>query len=177
MPVTEYVALLRGINVGAIRIAMADLRTEFEALGLGEVSTVLATGNVRFSSDRTDVTALRGEIEAALSARFDYRAYVFLHSRDAIRSALDGYPFPTDQADRHSYILFVADDDVRAELLGAAADLDPAVERVADGDGVLYWDVVKKMTLTSPFGKALGRARYKATTTNRNLRTVRSIIA
>ncbi|GAA1462144.1 DUF1697 domain-containing protein [Williamsia maris] len=174
---TEYVALLRGINVGATRIAMADLRAEFEALGLREVSTVLATGNVRFASDRTDVADLRAEIEAALSARFDYRAYVFLHPRDAIRAALDGYPFPANQPDRHSYVVFVAEDDVRAELLEAAADLDAAVERVADGHGVLYWEVVKKMTLTSPFGKALGRARYKATTTNRNLRTVRSIIA
>lgn len=174
---TEYVALLRGINVGAIRIAMADLRAEFEALGLAEVSTVLATGNVRFASERTDVTSLRTEIEAALSARFDYRAHVFVHTRGAIRSALDGYPFPTDQPDRHSYLVFVADDDVHTELLDVAAGLDPAVERVADGDGVVYWEVVKKMTLTSPFGKALGRARYKATTTNRNLRTVRSIVA
>ncbi len=173
----DYVALLRGINVGGIRIAMADLRTEFETLGFTDVSTVLATGNVRFTSATADTTSMRSQIEAALTARFDYQAFVFVHPRDAVRAVADAYPFVADRPDWHSYVVFVSDDAVRAELLDAAADLDPAVERVADGDGVVYWEVVKKMTLTSTFGKALGKARYKATTTNRNLRTVRSIVA
>ncbi len=173
----EFVALLRGINVSGIRIAMAELRAEFVSLGMDEVSTVLATGNVRFTSDLVDITALRADIETALSVRFEYRAHAFLYSRDAIRAALESYPFETDRPDRHSYVVFVSEDDVRAELLEVATDLDPAVERVADGPGVVYWEVVKKMTLTSSFGKALGRPRYRSTTTNRNLRTVRSILA
>jgi hypothetical protein len=36
--------------------------------------------------------------------------------------------------------------------------------------------VPQKQTLTSVFGKELGKPGYKATTTNRNLRTLRKIL-
>lgn len=45
-PPTRTVALLRGINVGGITIRMADLARVFEDLGLTEVRTILASGNV-----------------------------------------------------------------------------------------------------------------------------------
>ncbi len=40
----------------------------------------------------------------------------------------------------------------------------------------LYWNPPKGMTLDTPFSKVLSRARYKATTTTRNLRTLRLIV-
>jgi uncharacterized protein (DUF1697 family) len=43
---TKYIAFLRGINVGNIRIKMADLKAMFEGLGFQEVKTYLQTGNV-----------------------------------------------------------------------------------------------------------------------------------
>ena len=46
----RYCAFLRGINVGGTKLNMADLKTEFEAAGFTGVITVLATGNVIFSS-------------------------------------------------------------------------------------------------------------------------------
>lgn len=51
------VALLRGINVGkAKRIAMADLRSVFERVGLAEVRTLLNSGNVVFTTTRFTAT-------------------------------------------------------------------------------------------------------------------------
>ncbi len=42
----EYVARMRGINVGrAKRVAMSDLRELLEGLGYGEVRTLLDSGN------------------------------------------------------------------------------------------------------------------------------------
>ena len=46
----RYCAFLRGINVGGTKLKMADLKKEFEAAGFTDVITVLATGNVIFSS-------------------------------------------------------------------------------------------------------------------------------
>jgi uncharacterized protein (DUF1697 family) len=49
----EYVAFLRGINVGGSKsVKMADLRTAFEAMGFQSVRTVLASGNVIFEAER-----------------------------------------------------------------------------------------------------------------------------
>jgi uncharacterized protein (DUF1697 family) len=46
-----YVALLRGINLGARnKVAMADLRELFTELGAEDVSTYVQSGNVVFSS-------------------------------------------------------------------------------------------------------------------------------
>ena len=58
------------------------------------------------------------------------------------------------------------------ELADAAASMDHAADPVARGTGVLYWNPVKGTTVDTPFGKVLGRKSYKATTTNRNLRTL-----
>ncbi|MBE7161801.1 MAG: DUF1697 domain-containing protein [Williamsia herbipolensis] len=169
----EYVALLRGINVGGIRIPMADLRALVTELGHADVSTVLASGNVRFTSDSDDVAALRSQLESALSDRFGYDAFAFVHRRDHVAAVTDAYPF-TERDGVHAYVVFVADPDVLDGLL--AVEIDAEIESVERGDGVVYWSVPQKQTLTSAFGKELGKPGYKATTTNRNLRTLRKIL-
>jgi hypothetical protein len=48
---TQYVALLRGINVGGNNIIkMAEVRSCFEALGFGSVATYIQSGNVLFNA-------------------------------------------------------------------------------------------------------------------------------
>ncbi|MGU3294027.1 DUF1697 domain-containing protein [Williamsia sp. M5A3_1d] len=170
----RYVALLRGINVGGVRVGMSDLRDEFGHLGFTEVRTVLATGNVVFDADDDHTpSSLRELIEPALGKRFGYEAFVFVHTVDHVADVTGAYPF--DESDGvHAYVVFVADDAVLDELLGV--DIDGDVESVARGDGVVYWSVPQKQTLSSAFGKVLGRSAYKATTTNRNLRTLRRIL-
>src|SRR5207344_2213801 len=64
----RYVALLRGINVGGANvIPMTALRASFEALGLLDVTSFIASGNVLFRSEPTDARALASRIEKALS--------------------------------------------------------------------------------------------------------------
>ncbi|HEY8589215.1 MAG TPA: DUF1697 domain-containing protein, partial [Naasia sp.] len=43
---TRYVALLRGVNVGGVKVPMAELRSLLEDAGFGRVRTLLASGNV-----------------------------------------------------------------------------------------------------------------------------------
>ncbi len=55
MPV-RCVALLRGVNVGSRRVAMADLRALAEGLGFTGVRTVLNSGNLVFTVPRAGAT-------------------------------------------------------------------------------------------------------------------------
>ncbi|MFF5171511.1 DUF1697 domain-containing protein [Micromonospora sp. NPDC000089] len=65
---SRYVALLRGINVGATnRIAMPDLRRLVEGLGHGDVTTYLQSGNVVFTSVKRDAAKLAAGIERAIA--------------------------------------------------------------------------------------------------------------
>ncbi|MEE2035576.1 DUF1697 domain-containing protein, partial [Rhodococcus chondri] len=106
---TRFVALLRGINVGGIRIKMTDLAAVFAGLGFRDVATVLASGNVLFTADAADTGALKSLIELALKDRFDYDAYVFVLERDRVDAVVAAYPFDEDLVDRHSYVVFAAD--------------------------------------------------------------------
>jgi uncharacterized protein (DUF1697 family) len=55
MSIVQYLALLRGINVGGKNIIkMADLKACFESLGFSDVVTYIQSGNVLFKSADKD---------------------------------------------------------------------------------------------------------------------------
>lgn len=173
---TEWVALLRGVNVGGITIRSAELAAVFRGLGFENVSTVLASGNVRFSSDRIGHAALKADIEGALRDAFGYDAWILLVTEADVRSAADAFPFDETDAARQPWVIFCLDRATRDELLGAAASVDSATDPVSGGDGVVYWWPPKGHTTDTAFSKILARTTYKPRTTNRNLRTLRRII-
>jgi uncharacterized protein (DUF1697 family) len=168
---TRWVALLRGVNVGGITVKSADLADVVRGLGYDDVKTVLASGNVLFTTDEPAATS-KPRLEAALGERFGYDAWVHVLSAEAVAAIVAGYPFERTD-DRHAYVVVVVKPEVRAELL--ATELDPAVEQVAEGDGVLYWTVPKGSTLDSALGKAQAVARHKPWLTTRNLNTLEKL--
>lgn len=175
----EYIALLRGVNVGGITVKSADLRDLFEQLGFDAVRTVLASGNVVFEDDGHEASAaVKTRIERGLGERFGYDAWIVLVTRDEMQRAVDGFPFDADDATRQPWVVFASTGDVLDELIESAEaiELDPGVDPIARGDGVVYWNPVKGSTVDTPFAKLLARARYKPTTTNRNLRTLIKVL-
>jgi len=172
----QLVALLRGVNVGGINIKMADLKRVFEDLGCSDVRTVLASGNVVFSTDARDRSTLKRRIEAALSEAFGYEAWVILVPHADLKRVIEGYPFGEEDDTLQPWVMFLAEPDVLADLLSVQADLDPAVERLQPGEGVLYWEVQKGQTVKSLFGKHSAKPRFKALTTTRNIRTLRKLL-
>ncbi len=89
----QYVALLRGINVGGKnKIRMADLAACFEAHGHADVRTYIQSGNVMFRSREADRATLTAGIEEMLSSTFGYSAVVTLRSHEELRLVVDGAP-------------------------------------------------------------------------------------
>jgi len=168
---TRYVALLRGVNVGGVTITMADLAGLVTGLGYTDVGTVLASGNVLFTTPDA-ASAAKSALEAALRTRFGYEAWVHVLTVDAIRELVAAYPFPRESG-RHAYVVFAVTPEVRAELL--AVELDPSIEHAQAGDGVVYWSVPKGSTLDSALGKAQAKAAYKPWLTTRNLNTLEKL--
>jgi uncharacterized protein (DUF1697 family) len=169
--VTRLVALLRGVNVGGITVKSAELADVVRGLGYDDVKTVLASGNVLFTTGESAATA-KERLEAALGERFGYEAWVHVLTAAAVERIVAGYPFAR-RDDRYAYVVFVVKPEVRAELL--ATELDPAVEEVAEAEGVLYWTVPKGSTLESAFGRAQSVARHKPWLTTRNLNTLEKL--
>ncbi len=170
------VALLRGVNVGGISIKSADLAELFRALGFENVRTVLASGNVVFDADVTtdapDAAALKLRIETALTERFGYDAWIVLEPLGRVQSVIEQFPFDATRDGWHPYVLFSSDAGSLVELMAAAPTLDPADEIVVEGDGVLYWHCRREVGVNSAFSKLTAKARFRSSTTNRNLRTL-----
>lgn len=172
----RYVVLLRGINVGGINIKMADLKPAIEAAGFENVKTVLASGNVLVDSEREPL-AVKEAFQDTLREHFSYDAWVLVYPQATIAEIAEAYPFDDANETKQPYVVF-SEDGASAEELAAVGELDPAVEQAQLGPHrVLYWEVTKGETLHSKLGKASSKAKYKRTTTTRNLRTVLKLLA
>jgi uncharacterized protein (DUF1697 family) len=170
----RYVAFLRGINVGRRTMKMAELTSCFEDGGYRDVTTILQTGNVVFSS--TDAReSLKRDIEARLLACFGYPVHVQINSVAALKKIVDASPFASGDATTHSYVVFF-ENGLEKQLIEEANDLDPHTESIGIGDGVLYWKVLKGSTLQSGFARHLTKTHYKNFHTNRNINTLRKIV-
>jgi uncharacterized protein (DUF1697 family) len=90
----RYVAFLRGMNLGGRRIKNEDLRRHFEEMGLEEVATFRASGNVIFSTAKREAEGkLAGRVEAELDERLGYDVPVFLRSAQEIKAIAAQEPF------------------------------------------------------------------------------------
>jgi uncharacterized protein (DUF1697 family) len=165
------------VNVGGVTVRSADLRALLADAGLGDVVTVLASGNAVVTG--ADASSAARQAEIALEARYGRRIRVLGVEIDALERIVAAYPHAEDD-DHTPYVIF----ELEPGVVDALARLESAEdEAIAPGDGVLYWSNPKGTTLTSGFAKASERATKgsgsaaKDTTTTRNLRTLRKVLA
>lgn len=169
--VNEFVALLRGINVGtAKRIAMPALREAFESAGLRNVRTHLQSGNVVFESDEPPRAE---DLEAVVFARSSVRSSVVVLDADTFRWIVRDNPF-SDAPDKSRMLIHFTD------RMPSSSDLDIpdaaglAPEQLAVGSRALYqWS--PDGVLASRVPPAFFR-QFPGTVTARNLRTVERIL-
>ncbi len=173
----RYVALLRGINVGGKNlIPMPALKAWFEGQGFREVATYIQSGNVLFTSGEGQA-ALVGRLEAGLARAFGYDASVVLRSREQLRKVVQAAPagFGARPALHRYDVLFLKAPLTPAEAL-EAAPVNPAVDRVAAGPGVLYYSRLVARASQSRMSRLTGLAVYQRMTI-RNWNTTTALLA
>ena len=133
----DHAAFLRGVNLGKHhRVSSAELKSVFEGIGLSDVATFRASGNVVFSGD---VTAAR--IEEAIERSLGFGAAVFLRTAEEVLAIAASEPFPADAIAASNGKLQVAmlprkpTAAARKKVLALATDADP----LAFGKRELYW--------------------------------------
>lgn len=175
---SRYVAFLRAINVGGHVVKMDALRKLFETLGLSEVETVIASGNVLFDSSSKSPKTLEKKIEAHLHAKLGYEVSTFLRTPAEMQAIVDYRPFKgAELADAGNvlYIGFVGDKPAApaAKKLMALAN---HVDSFHIHEREVYWLCRKKFSESEFSGKQLERI-LEMPTTLRNVTTVRKIAA
>ena len=98
----RLLAFLRAINVGGHNVRMDRLRELFEALGLSNVETFIASGNVIFDSPATNSQVLEKEIEDHLRESLGYEVATFIRSASELRAIASHRPFEASELDREA---------------------------------------------------------------------------
>ena len=89
----RFVALLRAINVGGRTVKMTELCALFEQAKLSEVQSVIASGNVLFTSRAADAAALEKRIESALRKGLGYDVATFVRDGAELDAIVEHDPF------------------------------------------------------------------------------------
>lgn len=171
----RWVVLLRGVNIGGVRFRMTDLTAALTERGYADVRSVLASGNLLLTAEGDEPAAVAEAVHAVIHERFGFDVAALAVPVPLVRTAVEQYPFPRGAA-RQAYVVFAERTAALAELLDSGGPLDPAVEQVATGEGVLYWDAPKGETLTTAFGKHYGARQRSGAVTTRNLNTLEKIL-
>ncbi|WP_313914536.1 DUF1697 domain-containing protein [Tahibacter sp.] len=95
-----FVALLRAVNVGGTgKLPMAELAAMCEACGFAGIRTYIASGNVVFTSRKSEA-AVRDALAAALEAYAGKPVGVFVRTAGEMAAVLAANPFPEARPNR-----------------------------------------------------------------------------
>ena len=89
----QYIALLRGINVGKKQVKMDRLKALFHELDYHDAQTYIQSGNVLFTAPEQDAAALRVKLEGSLQATFGFTVEVVLLTRGELEAVLAANPY------------------------------------------------------------------------------------
>lgn len=143
----KYIALLRGINIsGKNKIAMAELKKGFIALGFAEVSTYLNSGNVVFSSAIDDQNLLSKQIKSMIKDSFDLEIPVYIVLQEKLQEVLKHAPDWWGEENKEIYdnLIFIMSplsyEEVYAELGAPKAEY----EKVQHYENFIFWSFSRK---------------------------------
>lgn len=158
---TAYVALLRAVNVGGRQLKMSDLTRIADELGLKSARTYIASGNLIFTSGKSEATVKR-ELEAALSDHMGKPIEVMVRTADELEAVVAGNPFVAEP--RNKLVAIFYDHAPKAADIDAAKNV--ADERLALGTREIY--------VHFPSGQGRSKLKLGAKTpgTARNMKTV-----
>ena len=174
----RYIAFLRAINVGGRTVKMDRLRTLFAAMGLDDVETFIASGNVIFGSASRSPRALEQRIEEQLRQALGYEVATFLRSAPELAAVAAYEPFGTSEQVVTVHALWVGflkappSEEARRKLLSLRTAMDDFHVHGRE----VYWARRTRMSESEVSGALLERT-LAAPMTMRNVTTVRKLAA
>lgn len=162
----QYVALLRGINVGGKNlIKMSDLKACFETLGFEDVRTYIQSGNVLFRTAAAAQAKLTEQIEKALSDTFKYPSVVVVRSHKQLKEIVATAPkgFGTQPALYRYDVLFLKEPLTAKEAMKSVS-IKEGVDEAFSGKGVLYFSRLISRATQSHLTRIIGTPVYQSMT-------------
>jgi uncharacterized protein (DUF1697 family) len=174
---TVQIALLRAVNVGGVKVSMADLRTWLADLGFQDVQTLLNSGNAVFRSKNKNGTTLEKFLETEFAKRTGSQTDFFVRNVEEWKSIIAQNPFAeeTKRDPGHLLVLLLKRAPTKQEVEALrSAITGPEVVQTDGKQAYIYYSAgigTSKLT-TKLIEKKLGTPN-----TGRNWNTVLKLMA
>ena len=147
-----FIALLRAVNVGGTgKLPMSDLKAMCEALGFEKVRTYIASGNVVFTSRKSE-SAVKAALEKQLAGYAGKPVGVLVRSAAEMADVLAANPFPKAPANRTVAVFL--DEAPPADTIGKARGLgDEKIKLGRREIYIAYGDGMANSKLVIPAAK------------------------
>ena len=174
----EYVALLRGINVGGNnKVVMSELREQVAAGGFGHVRTYINSGNLIFEAeDDASHEDVAQRVEDLLASRYDFPIRVVLLTAQDYLEELHNLPdWWHGEGARRDALFFTRGLD-RAHVRECIEAMELGDEAVYFGEHAVFWGKFhEKEFLKTAYHKRLLREDFYRQVTIRSGSTVEKI--
>lgn len=173
---TDFVALIRAINVGANRkLPMAELRALCEELGYDRPETYIQSGNLIVGAN-ADQGTVADALEKGIATRFGCSVPVIVRAAPAWNGYAEGNPFTGEEGVLPKMLHLILAR--KAPPANAADRLEPyarAGERIRLAGDALWIDYGENGVGRSKLSPAVIDRAVGAPATGRNLNTVRKL--
>lgn len=171
---SNYLALLRGVNVGGQKkIPMAELREVLSNSGLEKVRTYIQSGNILFQSSKDKREKLEALIHKTIKSHFGFEVPILVLKPKDLQHIFDNCPFSEEKKEKSYFMmLFSKPDQV---LVDETAKLSYPNEEFKIRDNCVYF------YSSMGYGKAkfsnnFFERKLKVTATARNYKTMVKLV-
>jgi len=175
---SRYIAILRGINVGANRkVLMADLKILLTKLGLENIQTYIQSGNLIFDlANPESIPTLEERLHLAISDTFDFDIPVIVRTSEEMEQSIAINPFlKQNDADIEKLHLTFLKETPTAELIEKMKGFDFSPDRYEIiGNNVFVYceNGYGRTKITNDFFEK----KLKISATTRNWKTVMKLL-
>lgn len=176
----EYVALLRGINVGGNnKVVMSELREQIAAAGFGHVRTYINSGNLLFEAeDQASREDVAQTVEDILARHYDFPIRLALLTAQDYLAQLDELPDWWHGEVARRDVLFYTRGLDRDHVRERIEAMELGDEAVHFGEHAVFWGKFdEKSFLRTAYHKRLLREEFYRQVTIRSGSTVEKIAA
>jgi uncharacterized protein (DUF1697 family) len=166
----NYIAILRGINVGGKnRLPMSELKAVLERAGFEEIQTYIQSGNIVFKTEETSSVKLAKRLFTTIKNNWGFQVPVIVLTAQQLSDILSVNPFISEREAAFQHITFL--------------DKEPEIQLIENMSGIKdvpneYQVSTKAVYLYCPRGYSKTKLtnnfiekKLKVTATTRNLKT------
>jgi len=173
----QYIALIRGINVGGKNaVSMTSLKDALVSRGFENVSSYINSGNIIFESKDTDLAVFTSTFEKILLSKFSVVTRVAVLSAKELHDSWHHAPtwWGVDSNSKHNAIFVIAPADAE-QVKAEAGDAKPEYEKIDAFGHVIFWSAPLSTFSRTRWSKIVGTDAYNKITI-RNFNTTKKLV-